>query len=77
MLSIGCSTKTEVIEKVQIKYIAVPQELLIIDKLNKPVVNEPKDIVNAYIDLFYYAKACVTRLKLIKEYNEDLNASTE
>ncbi|TKX30640.1 hypothetical protein [Campylobacter estrildidarum] len=72
MSLIGCGTTTQqVISKIQIQKVKIPNELLTISPLEKPQVKNELDIINAYSLLFYKYKQCEIQINKIKELNED------
>jgi hypothetical protein len=60
--------------KTEIIRVKIPDELLIVPELEKPVINSANDAANAYIDLFFYADDLKIKLKSIKKLN-DFNAT--
>ena len=69
----SCSSKTPAV-KTEIIRVKIPDELLIVPELEKPVINSANDAANAYIDLFFYADDLKIKLKSIKKLN-DFNAT--
>nr|WP_308400374.1 hypothetical protein [Campylobacter insulaenigrae] len=67
---IGCSNKTQVLTKVQIQKVQIPNELLKLEPLKKPIVENELDILKAYSELFYHYKQCEINMEKIKELNE-------
>jgi hypothetical protein len=70
---VSCSSKTPAV-KTEIIRVKIPDELLIVPELEKPVINSANDAANAYIDLFFYADDLKIKLKSIKKLN-DFNAT--
>lgn len=67
---IGCGSKTQVLTKIQIQKVQIPNELLEFDRAHKPIVQDEKDILKAYSELFYHYKQCEINMDKIKELNE-------
>lgn len=67
---IGCGSKTQVLTKIQIQKVQIPNELLEFDRASKPIVQDEKDILKAYSELFYHYKQCEINIDKIKELNE-------
>lgn len=71
MSLIGCgSTTQQVITKIEIQKVKIPNELLTLKPLEKPKAYNEIDIINAYSMLFYYYKQCEIQINKIKELNE-------
>lgn len=70
LLLIGCTGKTILIP--EIKVVKIPESLLHLPKLQKPQVDNERDIINAYIDLFQNYCLCKKKIEKIKEINQDL-----
>ncbi|WP_281526952.1 hypothetical protein [Campylobacter avium] len=47
----------------------MPAELLSLEELKKPVVENDIDIINAYSTLFLHYKQCIIKIEKIKELN--------
>ncbi|HEB7567090.1 TPA: hypothetical protein RZI64_001796 [Campylobacter coli] len=72
MSLIGCGTTTaQVVTKIEIQKVKIPQELLTLSPLEKPIVKNELDILNAYSMLFYKYKQCEIQIRKIKELNEE------
>lgn len=69
MLIIGCGSKTPQINTITINNNKIPAELLTLEPLKKPVVENDIDIINAYSTLFLHYKQCVIKVEKIKELN--------
>ncbi|HHP0356867.1 hypothetical protein L8X52_06430 [Campylobacter lari] len=50
----------------------IPNELLEFDRAHKPIVQDEKDILKAYSELFYHYKQCEINIDKIKELNDEL-----
>ncbi|EAL3612021.1 hypothetical protein BB967_09190 [Campylobacter coli] len=60
----------QVVTKIEIQKVRIPQELLTLSPLEKPIVKNELDILNAYSMLFYKYKQCEIQINKIKELNE-------
>lgn len=69
MCFLGCGKHTVTEAKV-IKQ-EIPQDLLSLEKLEKPEVKSDLDIINAYSILFLHYKQCQMKLKKIKALQEN------
>lgn len=70
LLLIGCTGKKILIPET--KVVKIPESLLYLPKLQKPQVDNERDIINAYIDLFQNYCLCKKKIEKIKEINQDL-----
>lgn len=70
LLLIGCTKQTILIPET--KVVKIPESLLYLPKLQKPQVDNERDIINAYIDLFQNYCLCKKKIEKIKEINQDL-----
>ncbi|EHV6715928.1 hypothetical protein K1F84_001943 [Campylobacter coli] len=61
----------QVVTKIEIQKVKIPQELLTLSPLEKPIVKNELDILNAYSMLFYHYKRCEINLNKIKELNNN------
>lgn len=55
---------------VKTQYISIPQNLLEIEYLKKPVIKSETDILNAYASLFGEYSKCVVKIEAVKKLNE-------
>ena len=55
---------------VKTQYISIPQNLLEIDDLKRPVIKSETDILNAYASLFGEYSKCVVKIKAVNKFNE-------
>lgn len=69
MLFIGCGSKTQPINTITINNSKIPAELLTLEPLKKPVIENDIDIINAYSTLFLHYKQCVIKIEKIKDLN--------
>lgn len=72
MSLIGCGMQTQqVVTKIEIQKVRIPQELLTLSPLEKPKAKNELDILNAYSMLFYKYKQCEIQISKIKELNNE------
>lgn len=72
MSLIGCGMQTQqVVTKIEIQKVRIPQELLTLSPLEKPIAKNELDILNAYSMLFYKYKQCEIQISKIKELNNE------
>lgn len=72
MSLIGCGMQTQqVVTKIEIQKVTIPQELLTLSPLEKPIAKNELDILNAYSMLFYKYKQCEIQISKIKELNNE------
>lgn len=69
MLLIGCGQST-IMTQTKIINNKIPNELLILDDINKPNIKSNSDIIKAYIDLFESYESCRIKLNKIKDLND-------
>lgn len=48
----------------------IPNELLEFDRAHKPIVQDEKDILKAYSELFYHYRQCEISMDKINELSE-------
>lgn len=56
--------------EVRTQYVSIPQDLLKIEKVKRPIVQSETDILNAYTSLFGEYSKCVIKIEAIKNLNE-------
>ncbi|HAA1523562.1 TPA_asm: hypothetical protein GD767_04290 [Campylobacter jejuni] len=61
----------QVVTKIEIQKVRIPQELLILSSLEKPMAKNELDILNVYSMLFYKYKQCEIQINKIKELNNE------
>lgn len=68
----GCSNK-QIITQTQVEYIKIPSQLLEVEKIQRPVIKNENDIINAYLDLFKNYLLVIDKINAIKELNQGKN----
>ena len=64
----GCYD-TQTIIKTEIKHIDIPQQLLEVKPIQRPIINNESDIIDAYIDLYKEYLLLFDKINAIKELN--------
>lgn len=64
----GCYD-TQTIIQTEIKYIDIPQQLLEVKPIQRPIINNESDIIDAYIDLYKEYLLLFDKINAIKELN--------
>lgn len=65
----GCSNK-QIITQTQVEYIKIPQQLLEVEKIQRPIIKNEADIINAYLDLFKNYLLLIDKINAIKRLNK-------
>lgn len=65
----SCSTQKTITQN-KVTYITIPNELLELEELKKPIVKTESDIIKAYLDLFNAYKVCEYNIITIKKLNK-------
>lgn len=68
----GCTNK-QIITQTQVEYIKIPQQLLEVEKIQRPAVKTEADIINAYLDLFKNYLLLMDKINAIKDLNQGEN----
>lgn len=71
MTGCGIQTQQQLVNNVKIEKVKIPDELLKLDKLEKPIIKNDFDILKAYSDLYYNYKKCEININKIRELNKD------
>ena len=69
ILMTGCTNK-QIITQTKIEYIKIPNQLLEVEQIKRPIVKTENDIINAYLDLFKEYLLLVDKINAIKELNK-------
>ena len=64
----GCTNK-QIITQTQVEYVLIPQQLLEVEQIQKPIIKTENDIINAYLDLFKNYLLLMDKINAIKELN--------
>ena len=68
----GCYDK-QIITRTEVKTIEIPSQLLEINQLERPMINDESDIIDAYIELYKNYLLLVDKINAIKELNQNGN----
>ena len=68
----GCYDK-QIITRTEVKTIEIPSQLLEVNQLERPLVTNEADIINAYIELYKNYLLLVDKINAIKELNSNGN----
>ena len=68
----GCYNK-QIITRTEVKTIEIPSQLLEINQIERPLVTNEADIINAYIELYKNYLLLVDKINAIKELNSNEN----
>lgn len=76
LLLVGCYDK-QIITKTEVKTIEIPSQLLEFNQLERPIINDESDIIDAYIELYKNYLLLVDKIRAIKELNSNGNHTRE
>ena len=68
----GCYDK-QIITRTEVKTIEIPSQLLEINQLERPMINDESDIIDAYLELYKNYLLLVDKINAIKELNSNGN----
>ena len=72
LILVGCYDK-QIITRTEVKTIEIPAQLLEVNQLERPIINDEADIINAYIELYKNYLLLVDKINAIKELNSNEN----
>ena len=72
LILVGCYDK-QIITRTEVKTIEIPAQLLEINQLERPMINDESDIIDAYIELYKNYLLLVDKINAIKELNSNEN----
>lgn len=72
LILVGCYDK-QIITRTEVKTIEIPSQLLEINQLERPIINNESDIIDAYIELYKNYLLLVDKIRAIKELNQNGN----
>lgn len=76
LILVGCYDK-QIITRTEVKTIEIPAQLLEINQIERPIINDESDIIDAYIDLYKNYLLLVDKIRAIKELNQNGNHTRE
>ena len=72
LILVGCYDK-QIITRTEVKTIEIPAQLLEVNQLERPIINNESDIIDAYIELYKNYLLLVDKINAIKELNSNEN----
>ena len=72
LILVGCYDK-QIITRTEVKTIEIPSQLLEINQLERPLIENEADIIDAYIELYKNYLLLVDKINAIKELNLNEN----
>ena len=69
LILVGCYDK-QIITRTEVKTIEIPSQLLEINQIERPIINDESDIIDAYIDLYKNYLLLIDKINAIKELNK-------
>ena len=72
LILIGCYDK-QIITRTEVKTIEIPAQLLEVNQLERPLIENEADIIDAYIELYKNYLLLVDKINAIKELNQNGN----
>ena len=68
----GCYDK-QIITRTEVKTIEIPSQLLEVNQIERPLIENESDIIDAYIELYKNYLLLVDKINAIKELNSNGN----
>ena len=72
LILVGCYDK-QIITRTEVKTIEIPSQLLEVNQLERPLIENEADIIDAYIELYKNYLLLVDKINAIKELNQNGN----
>ena len=72
LILVGCYDK-QIITRTEVKTIEIPAQLLEVNQIERPIINNESDIIDAYIELYKNYLLLVDKINAIKELNSNEN----
>ena len=72
LLLVGCYDK-QIITRTEVKTIEIPAQLLEVNQIERPLIENEADIIDAYIELYKNYLLLVDKIRAIKELNQNGN----
>ena len=72
LILVGCYDK-QIITRTEVKTIEIPAQLLEVNQIERPMINDESDIIDAYIELYKNYLLLVDKINAIKELNSNEN----
>lgn len=74
LMLVGCYDK-QIITRTEVKTIEIPAQLLEVNQIERPLIENESDIIDAYIELYKNYLLLVDKINAIKELNSNENHS--
>ena len=68
LILVGCYDK-QIITRTEVKTIEIPAQLLEVNQIERPLIENESDIIDAYIELYKNYLLLVDKIRAIKELN--------
>lgn len=72
LILVGCYDK-QIITRTEVKTIEIPAQLLEVNQIERPLIQNEADIIDAYIELYKNYLLLVDKIRAIKELNSNEN----
>ena len=72
LILVGCYDK-QIITRTEVKTIEIPAQLLEVNQIERPLIENEADIIDAYIELYKHYLLLVDKINAIKELNSNGN----
>ena len=72
LILVGCYDK-QIITRTEVKTIEIPAQLLEVNQIERPLIENEADIIDAYIELYKNYLLLVDKIRAIKELNQNAN----
>ena len=72
LILVGCYDK-QIITRTEVKTIEIPAQLLEVNQIERPLIQNEADIIDAYIELYKNYLLLVDKINAIKELNSNEN----
>ena len=72
LILVGCYDK-QIITRTEVKTIEIPSQLLEVNQIERPLIQNEADIIDAYIELYKNYLLLVDKIRAIKELNSNGN----
>ena len=72
LILVGCYDK-QIITRTEVKTIEIPSQLLEVNQLERPLITNEADIIDAYIELYKNYLLLIDKINAIKELNSNGN----
>ena len=72
LILVGCFDK-QIITRTEVKTIEIPSQLLEVNQIERPLIENESDIIDAYIELYKNYLLLIDKIRAIKELNSNEN----